>query len=93
MSEYKIVRDEDDEIIPCECCGWKGETSQFQGVQSCGYPRDGEQPLCEICAMTFLSSPHTFPSLYSDADRHLAGGIAWIGNKILDEIRQSREIK
>lgn len=87
---YKIVQDEDGEIVPCNSCGWKGETHAF-GVGNRRLVSEEKEPLCEICSTTHLSSPHSYPSLYTSSDSKLFSGLAWIGNKLISEIRALRE--
>ncbi len=90
MAEY-ILRYDDStppDVVDCDNCGYPAPTVQTH--KSCVQrSADDEVFLCEICYCTFLSNPTMYPSLHRD-DKELFGGLAWIGNKILDEIRKAK---
>lgn len=88
--EYELRKDEDGDILPCDNCDYGGPTvatTREDWVVKKGYEKD--ILLCEICYNTHLSKPTLYPHAHYD-ESGILGGIAWIGNKILEEIRKGR---
>lgn len=81
-AEYEKRIDEEGEPVICDSCHYAAPTAIFENE-----PRGGTRHFCQICSETFLSSPSIYLSLYSPAEQKLFSGVAWVGNRILDEIR------
>lgn len=89
MAEYILRKDDSEppDIVDCDNCGYPAPTAKTHRNQ---VARDDEIFLCEICYCTFLSNPTLYPSTWLE-HKELFGGLAWIGNKVLDEIRKGRD--
>lgn len=87
--EYIKRFDSVGDVIPCLSCGYETETGEF-GDDSPKEIRGTEKiKLCEVCANTPLSSPTIYPILYSGNEGKLFRSLAWIANKLIDEIRKN----
>ena len=67
----------------CECCGYKTTLQEYQE----GTPRLSYW-LCEVCANTYLAKAVAYPTQCVDSG--LYKSIAWIANRLLDEIRKGK---
>ena len=71
-----------DEQQVCDCCGYPAPLGWYPAaVTATG--QTGVH-LCSICSQTMLSKAITYPSQCSDPA--LCRDVAWIANRILDEI-------
>lgn len=88
--EFTKRATEDGDPIECDCCGYEAATLDFdchaEGLR--GLDRK-TTTLCEVCASTHLSKSVNYPS--QCPDQQLWQSIGWIANRILDEIRASRD--
>jgi hypothetical protein len=72
------------EIACCDCCGYETEVKTYNNP-SINSP--GEAKLCEICARTYIGNAF----FYSYPEMNLYRSLGWIGNHILNEIRELRK--
>lgn len=56
-----------------------------------GFPEKEPYMLCEICSSTLLSKVLWYPEQYPSGSNALYSSIAWIANRILDEIRANTQ--
>lgn len=71
----------DEKRDECENCEYETDLHFYRSM---GGSEDGHW-YCEVCSSTFLSKATEYP--HQVADPLLFKSIAWIANKILDEIR------
>src|ERR1035438_829100 len=81
----------DDESNICACCGYPAPLKEYRTLvpNAPGDTREAHR-FCEVCAGTFLSHCITYAGLYG-SERHLWGSIGWIANRLLEEIRSTRQ--
>lgn len=70
-----------DEREECQSCGYPAEEMRTYDVSA-----RPARLLCELCACTLIGNITAMPSVYR-TESALATSIAWIGNRILDEMR------
>ena len=72
----------------CECCGYPTKyLTRFDGLH--GHSAHSEAHwYCGLCAGTDTSAMSRYPNLYSSESRHVTQSICYVGNAIIDAIRE-----
>jgi hypothetical protein len=70
----------------CACCQYETTALELYPANAMG--QHGASWLCEICASTYIANMWDYPKLYDHHSIILGQAIAWVGNRLLDELRK-----
>jgi len=76
--------DDPDEDMACDSCRYPAAVSIFKDMDTEYGKRD--VAFCEVCASTHIGTTFCYQSRHDG--RYVFQSMAWIANKILDEIRK-----
>ena len=82
-----------DQLSPpetCECCHYPSKfLTRFDGLHGYGASNAGKTHwYCGLCAGTEASSMSRYPNLYSAQSRNITQTVCYVGNAIIDAIRE-----
>lgn len=83
---------EQENVPECDCCGFAHPDLEVRKFTMREHAKEAyEIELCEICANTHIANIFEYPSHYENGDYALARTIGWIGNRILQEIKDANK--
>lgn len=91
MIEYKLIIDDEGEIVCCDSCHYPAPVSNFQ-VPAHRRPTDGSEAednvFCQFCSSTYVANTYQYPDQHSD--RTSAQATAHAFNALVDGLGADR---